>query len=216
MSRPTHNQRTAAGRGVSFSSSPVLEVRLPVWRSRLVLFFLFGAFFALMVRALFLQGMNTEFLQKQGATRYARTIELPATRGKITDRNGQVLASSIPVKAVSAFPEDVVDAPKEKLLELARLLEMSEAAWVGRCNALSVFVQHDSNSRFGGIANHRVFGTGFSRTRIGRGITIGAFDQVEVSQIRRGRSPGRMARIQRAPFSRLRAMSSFMISLVPP
>lgn len=127
MSRQNHNQRTAAGRGVSFSSSPVLEVRLPVWRSRLVLFFLFGAFFALMGRALFLQGMNTEFLQKQGATRYARTIELPATRGKITDRNGQVLASSIPVKAVSAFPEDVVDAPKEKLVELARLLDMSEA-----------------------------------------------------------------------------------------
>lgn len=127
MSRQNNNQRTAAGRGVSFSSSPVLEVRLPVWRSRLVLFFLFGAFFALMGRALFLQGMNTEFLQKQGATRYARTIELPATRGKITDRNGQVLASSIPVKAVSAFPEDVADAPKEKLVELARLLDMSEA-----------------------------------------------------------------------------------------
>ncbi len=127
MNRQNNNQRTAAGRGVSFSSSPVLEVRLPVWRSRLVLFFLFGAFFALMGRALFLQGMNTEFLQKQGATRYARTIELPATRGKITDRNGQVLASSIPVKAVSAFPEDVADAPKEKLVELARLLDMSEA-----------------------------------------------------------------------------------------
>ncbi|TXI91068.1 MAG: penicillin-binding protein 2 [Burkholderiaceae bacterium] len=127
MSRHNQSSRTAAARGVSFSSSPVLdEVRLPVWRSRLVLFLLFGAFFGLMGRALYLQGMNTEFLQKQGATRYARTIELPATRGKITDRNGQVLASSIPVKAIAAFPEDVGDAPREKIAELARLLDMSE------------------------------------------------------------------------------------------
>lgn len=127
MSRQGQTSRTAAARGVSFSSSPVLEVRLPVWRSRFVLFILFGAFFGLMGRALYLQGMNTEFLQKQGATRYARTIELPATRGKITDRHGQVLASSIPVKAIAAFPEDVVDAPKEKIVELARLLELSES-----------------------------------------------------------------------------------------
>lgn len=124
---PRTSQRTAAGRGVAFSSSPVLDVKLPVWRSRLLLFFLFAAFLALMGRALWLQGMSTEFLQKQGATRYAHTLKLPATRGKITDRNGQVLASSIPVKAVWALPEDVLDAPAEKLRELAGLLDMSEA-----------------------------------------------------------------------------------------
>ncbi len=70
--------------------------------------------------------MSTDFLQKQGASRYARTLELPATRGKITDRNGQVLASSIPVEAVWAIPDDVLEAPKEKLHELANLLDMSE------------------------------------------------------------------------------------------
>jgi cell division protein FtsI (penicillin-binding protein 3) len=87
---------------------------------------LFAAFFALIVRALWLQGMTTEFLQKQGASRYARTLELPATRGKITDRNGGVLASSVPVKAIWAIPDDVLEAPKEKLRELAGLLEMTE------------------------------------------------------------------------------------------
>ena len=119
--------RTAAARGMQFSSSPVLDVKLPVWRSRLVLFCLFIAFAALIIRALWLQGVSTEFLQKQGASRYARTLELPATRGKITDRNGQVLASSVPVKAVWAIPEDVLEATPEKLRELAQLLEMSEA-----------------------------------------------------------------------------------------
>jgi cell division protein FtsI (penicillin-binding protein 3) len=118
--------RIAASKGVPFSSSPVLAVTLPAWRSRVVLFLLFAAFLALAGRALWLQGISTEFLQKQGESRYARTLELPATRGKITDRNGQILASSIPVKAIWAIPDDVQQAPKEKLRELARLLEMNE------------------------------------------------------------------------------------------
>ena len=118
--------RTAAARGVAFSASPVLQLKLPAWRSRIVLFVLFAAFAALIGRALWLQGISTEFLQKQGASRYARTLELPATRGKITDRNGHVLASSVPVKAIWAIPEDVLQAPPEKLRALAGLLEMSE------------------------------------------------------------------------------------------
>jgi cell division protein FtsI (penicillin-binding protein 3) len=119
--------RVAASRGVAFSASPLLQVKMPAWRSRVVLFVLFVAFLTLAGRALWLQGMSTDFLQKQGASRYARTLELPATRGKITDRNGQVLASSVPVKAIWAIPDDVQDAPKDKLRELAKLLEMSDA-----------------------------------------------------------------------------------------
>ena len=106
--------RTAAAKGVPFSASPVLAVKLSVWRSRIVLFGLFAAFSALALRALWLQGISNDFLQKQGESRYARTLELPATRGKITDRNGQVLASSIPVRAVWAIPDDVLEAPKEQ------------------------------------------------------------------------------------------------------
>jgi len=119
--------RVAASKGMAFSKSPVLAVRLPDWRSRVVLFVLFAAFAALGLRALWLQGMSTGFLQKQGKSRYERTLELPATRGKIMDRNGQVLASSLPVKAVWAIPEDVLASPPEKLRELARLLEMPES-----------------------------------------------------------------------------------------
>ncbi|MDB5775910.1 MAG: cell division protein [Herbaspirillum sp.] len=119
--------RIAAGKGVPFSASPMLQVQMPAWRSRMVLFVLFVSFLALALRALWLQGVSTDFLQKQGAVRYARTLELPATRGKITDRNGQVLASSVPVKAIWAIPDDVQEAPPEKLRELAKLLEMSDA-----------------------------------------------------------------------------------------
>jgi cell division protein FtsI (penicillin-binding protein 3) len=119
--------RVARSKGVSFSKSPVLAVRLPTWRSRVVLIVLFVAFAALAGRAVWLQGVSTQFLQKQGEIRYAHTLELPATRGKITDRNGQVLASSIPVKAIWAIPDDVLKAPADKIRALAGLLEMSEA-----------------------------------------------------------------------------------------
>lgn len=119
--------RVAAARGVPFSASPVLAPTLSVWRSRVVLFLLFAAFLTLAGRALWLQGISTEFLQKQGESRYARTMELPATRGKITDRNGQVLASSVPVKAIWAIPDDVQNAPKDKLHALTKLLGMSDS-----------------------------------------------------------------------------------------
>ncbi|MGZ3183589.1 MAG: peptidoglycan D,D-transpeptidase FtsI family protein [Telluria sp.] len=126
MKRGSVQARVAASKGVSFSQSPVLAVRLPSWRSRVVLFLLFCAFAALAVKAIWLQGVTTQFLQKQGEIRYARTLELPATRGRIFDRNGQVLASSLPVKAVWAIPEDVLKAPADKLHSLAQLLEMSD------------------------------------------------------------------------------------------
>ena len=87
---------------------PLLSVALPAWRSKLMLFMLFVGFVALGGRAFFLMGgVTTEFLQRQGEARYARTLEIPATRGRITDRNGVVLASSVPARAVWAIPEDV-------------------------------------------------------------------------------------------------------------
>jgi cell division protein FtsI (penicillin-binding protein 3) len=117
--------RIATGKGVPFSKNPALAPKLSTWRSRLVLFVMFAAFVLLAGRALWLQVISNEFLQKQGASRYACTLELPATRGRIIDRNGQVLASSLPVKAIWVIPEDTAGTPPEKLHQLARLLDMS-------------------------------------------------------------------------------------------
>jgi cell division protein FtsI (penicillin-binding protein 3) len=136
----TNGSRVAAAKGVAFSKSPVLAVRLPDWRSRVVLFVLFAAFLALAGRALWLQGVSNRFLQKQGASRYERTLELPATRGKIFDRNGIVLASSLPVKAVWAIPEDVLNSPRPKLRELAQLLDMPEADLLKKLDSDRTFV----------------------------------------------------------------------------
>ncbi|WP_338845388.1 penicillin-binding protein 2 [Massilia sp. W12] len=121
-----NSARVAAGQGVPFCKSPMLSVKLPSGRSRFVMFLLFAAFAALIGRALWLQGISTAFLQKKGELRYAHTLELPATRGRITDRNGEVLASSLPVKGIWAVPEDVLAAGRGQLKELAKLLDLSE------------------------------------------------------------------------------------------
>jgi cell division protein FtsI (penicillin-binding protein 3) len=116
----------AAGRGerLAFHANPLLAVRVPAWRSRLLLLLLFCAFAALAGRAMWLQGGgNTSFLQRQGEARFVRMLEVPATRGRMTDRNGVVLAASLPAKAIWASPEDV-DATDVELARLARLLEM--------------------------------------------------------------------------------------------
>ena len=131
--------RKAAARGVAFAASPVLAVRLPAWRSRVALFLLFAAFVALAARAFWLQAVSTEFLQKKGASRYARTLDLPAVRGKILDRNGEVMATSLPVKAIWAVP-DSVNAPPEKLQRLAQLLEISSQELKKKLESDSNFV----------------------------------------------------------------------------
>jgi len=79
---------------------------------------------ALLGRALYLQGVNREFLQEQGVKRYERTLTLPATRGKITDRQGVVLAASIPAKAIWAIPEDASQASPEQIEALAELIDI--------------------------------------------------------------------------------------------
>jgi cell division protein FtsI (penicillin-binding protein 3) len=106
------------------SANPLLAVRLPAWRSRMLLFALFCGFVALAGRAFYLQGgVSTRFLQRQGEARYARTLDVAATRGAITDRNGVVLASSVPARGVWAIP-DAVDAGKRDLAQLAHLLDV--------------------------------------------------------------------------------------------
>jgi cell division protein FtsI (penicillin-binding protein 3) len=110
-------------RAVGFSRSPMLSQRLPAWRQRLVLSLLLGGFLVLIGRSLYLQGINNEFLGEKGRARYERVIEISATRGRIVDRHGDVLAISTPVKSVWAIPEDVKLSPAQSR-DLAKLLEL--------------------------------------------------------------------------------------------
>jgi cell division protein FtsI (penicillin-binding protein 3) len=93
-------------KAIKFSRSPLLSERLPPWRQRLVLVLLLGSFAALIIRSLYLQGFKNEFLGDKGRARFERVIDISATRGRITDRHGDVLAVSTPVRSIWAIPED--------------------------------------------------------------------------------------------------------------
>jgi len=82
-------------------------VRLPVWRARLLLVALGAAFVVLAGRSVYLQAMDADFLRGKGEARYSRVLEIPATRGRIMDRNGEALAVSTPVKSIWAIPGEV-------------------------------------------------------------------------------------------------------------
>jgi len=108
---------------VNFATSPVLELKLPVWRSRLLALVIFSGFAVLTGRAVYLQGLHNDFLQAKGESRYGRIIEISANRGRITDRHGEMLAVSTPVKSIWAIPDEVKLEPPQ-LARLAALLEM--------------------------------------------------------------------------------------------
>jgi cell division protein FtsI (penicillin-binding protein 3) len=102
-------------------------VRLPVWRARFVAAALVAAFAVLGGRAVYLQAMKTHFLQEKGEARYSRVLEVPATRGRILDRNGEALAVSTPVKSIWAIPSDV-QLSKAQAKALGSLLGTEGAA----------------------------------------------------------------------------------------
>jgi len=110
-------------RSVLYTSSPLLASKTPVWRSKFIVAGIALAFAGLAGRAAYIQIFGNDFFQRQGEVRFARTLELPANRGRILDRNGLILASSVPASSIWAIPEDV-EASKGQLAALARLLEM--------------------------------------------------------------------------------------------
>ena len=105
------------------AASVPMMVRLPVWRARVAVALLLAAFLVLAGRTVYLQSMHTVFLQGKGEARDSRVLEVPATRGRVVDRNGDALAISTPVKSVWAIPDDVSATPTQ-LKSLASLLSL--------------------------------------------------------------------------------------------
>ena len=110
-------------RSINYTSSPLLASKTPVWRSKFIVAGLALAFAGLAGRAAYVQVFGNEFFQRQGEVRFARTLELPANRGRVLDRNGLLLASSVVAQSIWAIPEDV-DKSDPKLRDMARLLDM--------------------------------------------------------------------------------------------
>ena len=113
-------------RSVRYSSSPLLASKTPVWRSKFIVAAIALGFAVLAARAAHIQIFSNAFFQRQGEVRFVRTLELPASRGRIMDRNGLILASNIPAASIWAIPEDINGTPAQ-LAELAHLLEIPPA-----------------------------------------------------------------------------------------
>ncbi|MCU7796809.1 MAG: penicillin-binding protein 2 [Candidatus Thiodiazotropha sp. (ex Myrtea spinifera)] len=80
--------------------------RVPSYRARriTVLVVMVLACASLVWQSIDRQVIETAFLQEQGERRYLRVMSVSASRGMITDRNGEPLAISTPVKSVTANP----------------------------------------------------------------------------------------------------------------
>lgn len=78
---------------------------------------------SLVARAVYLQVLDKEFLNRQADTRHLRTETISAHRGTILDRNGEPLAISTPVDSIWVNPSEFAGAI-DKIPQLAKELEL--------------------------------------------------------------------------------------------
>ena len=95
------------------------------FRRRFTILILLTLFLTLFSRAFYLQTMQTDFLQAKGGDITNRKEELHAYRGKILDRNNELLAASTPVETIVVnLPDLTITLDQKK--RLASLLEMHQ------------------------------------------------------------------------------------------
>ncbi len=93
------------------------------FRRRFMVLILLALFATLFSRAFYLQSMQKDFLQSKGGDISNRNEKLHAFRGKILDRNNELLAASTPVETIWANPSDIILNITQKK-KLAVLLKM--------------------------------------------------------------------------------------------
>lgn len=103
-----------------------LAVRFSGWRIQLVVFGLLAGFAVLAGRGIYLQIVQHDDLTRRGDARTIRDVTVPAHRGRILDREGAVLASSVPARGILAFP-DQVEITSQQLQQLANHLGVRAA-----------------------------------------------------------------------------------------
>lgn len=85
---------------------------------------------SLIVRAVYLQVIDQDFLVRQGDARILRDVKLSANRGMVLDRNGEPLAVSTPVDTVWADPRKLAQRPQD-FARLAKVLDR-DPQWLAR------------------------------------------------------------------------------------
>ena len=139
MAKKTPKSGAVNVRAVMYSTSPLLASKTPPWRSKFLVGLVGLGFCVLAGRAVYVQIIGNDFFLKQGEIRYARTLDLAASRGRITDRNGLILAASVPAPSLWVIPKEF-DADKKQRAQLARLLGMTSGELAGKLDDNPNFV----------------------------------------------------------------------------
>ena len=138
MKKPVLNP----SRRVNYANSPLLASKTPPWRSRFVVVMMAVGSLVLLGRAVMVQIVEAPFYVGKGEARYAYKMPLTANRGRILDRNGNVLAMSVPVPSVWVAPKEFRDAkvtPQQRST-LAKLLNMPASELDERTQSKQDFV----------------------------------------------------------------------------
>lgn len=106
---------------MNYHAKPLLSIHLAPWRMAAVGGLLLVGLGIVAGRAFYLQGLHTDYLQGKGDAVANRKVTLPAQRGQVTDRHGQLLAISTPVESLWARPDELKLTPDQHT-QLAKVL----------------------------------------------------------------------------------------------
>jgi cell division protein FtsI (penicillin-binding protein 3) len=115
-----------SARSLAYASSPLLASKTPPWRSRFLVVLVALGFTALFGRAVYVQIVASDFYLAQGERRFVHTVDLPASRGRILDRNGLILATSVASNTVYLNRKQYGATPVQRR-QLLHLLGMTPA-----------------------------------------------------------------------------------------
>ncbi len=110
-------------------------------RRKVLIFFIICCMGVLIARAVDLQVINKQFLQSQGTKRHISVIPVATYRGKIFDRDGDIMAISSPVQSVWVNPQELDITEQTQIKTMAALLELPESK-------RAVLSNPDSKQRF--------------------------------------------------------------------
>ncbi len=120
-----------SARSLAYASSPLLASKTPPWRSRFLVVLVALGFLVLLARAAYVQIVASDFYLEQGERRYVHTYDVPASRGRIIDRNGLILATSVATNTVYLNLKQYEATPQQRR-ELLRLLGMTRGEFKER------------------------------------------------------------------------------------
>lgn len=91
-------------------------------RRKVLLYSILVGMGLLVLRSIYLQVVDKQFLQDKGAVQQVDVLSVSAYRGNISDRNGEPLAVSSPVQSIWANPKELRDADPKQLQQVEAIL----------------------------------------------------------------------------------------------